>query len=285
MATNYVFRPDNDEPVDADTAAQLRLENDILKLTLEAEFGAEFGVTADIPPEIENRFLQDILSIERQSGQEPARSVFELLGKPAVPSIETLTNAEIQTELDRLYQLLENADITLVVLHDYSPAVLYRFITDELFAELVDPCKIPGMLTVFVYENYHPNHQKDLEDLTHEFLQGWKNLHWQDLEQLIFYYAVLPDGHVYNESDYLDKIRNQASQYQCIDGFDYHLKHIHFEWTPASQGLAFTEGWVSYHATLQNGETRKFDQPFKCYFSNTDGFWRISFFYLPGFYW
>lgn len=285
MSTNYAFSPGKEEPVDPETVAQLRLENDILKLTLQAEFGAHIGITTDIPPEVENRFLQDILTLERQAGQGTAATVFELIGKPAFQPLELLDDATIQAELDRLYQLLENADITLVVMHDYPPAVLYRFITEELFAALVEPCKLPGMLTVFVYENYHPNHQKDLEDLTHEFLHGWKNLHWQELEQLIFYYAVLPDGHVYNESEYLHKIRDQAAQYQRIDNFDYHIRQIQFEWTSNDQGLAFTEGWISYQATLQQGDTMTFDQPFKCFFSNTDGFWRISFFHLPGFYW
>lgn len=285
MSTNYVFSADSEDPIDPETAAQLRLENDILKLTLQAEFGARFGTRDDIPPEIENRFLQDILTIERQIGNASARTVFELLGEPTVQPVEQLTGEELQNELDRLFQLLENEDITLVVMYEYPPAVIYRFITEELFKVLIEPGKLPGMITVFVYENYHPNHQKDLEDLTHEFLHGWKNLHWQDLEQLIFYYAVLPDGHVYNEADYLEKIRMQASQYRSLDKFDYHIQKIQFEWTEKGQGLAFSEGWVTCEALLQNGDRRSFDQPFKCFFSNTDGYWRISFFHLPGFYW
>lgn len=49
MSTNYVFSADNEDPVDPETAAQLKLENDILKLTLQAEFGAMIGTADDIP--------------------------------------------------------------------------------------------------------------------------------------------------------------------------------------------------------------------------------------------
>ena len=52
---------------------------------------------------------------------------------------------------------------------------LYRFITEELFQEEIDDMRIPGMFSHYTYEEFHPNHEYDLQRYTTEFIQSYLN--------------------------------------------------------------------------------------------------------------
>ena len=47
---------------------------------------------------------------------------------------------------------------------------MYRFITQELLDEEIDDIQIPGMVSHFVYEEFHPNDEDDITDAIEEFL-------------------------------------------------------------------------------------------------------------------
>ncbi len=100
---------DDDEPLSDDPDEQLRLENELLKLKLQAETGADLYELSDMPPEVENAFLNNILAFERQLDSMQEVPIFDILGRPAdFPNEQELSDAEIDQQLDRLNDLMRD---------------------------------------------------------------------------------------------------------------------------------------------------------------------------------
>ena len=160
---------DNTNP---DKRNNLRHENDELKKKLEDEFGAAKSWTnSDLSPEMENEFLNRIMAFENAWKDTKQVTLFEYLGKPSYRRIEELKPEEIGTELDRIYALMLKHQVRLETICDVSEHELYRFITEELFLEEKDDMRVPGMMSCFTYEEFHPNHEYDIRRYTDEFIK------------------------------------------------------------------------------------------------------------------
>jgi hypothetical protein len=72
-------------------------------------------------------------------------------------------------------QILNNNQIVLDTLCKVDDRELYRFITEELFYHETDNMKMPGWVTHFTYEEFHPNHEYDLRRSCTEFLESFLN--------------------------------------------------------------------------------------------------------------
>jgi hypothetical protein len=48
---------------------------------------------------------------------------------------------------------------------------LYRFIAEELFFHEMNNVRVKGMVTCFIYEEFHPNAKLDIEDAYEYFLR------------------------------------------------------------------------------------------------------------------
>ena len=58
-------------PEDEQTEEAMRLENDIMKLKLQAEFGAQFDeISNDVSPEMEQQFLKQVYDFEKAWEQQ-----------------------------------------------------------------------------------------------------------------------------------------------------------------------------------------------------------------------
>ena len=77
---------------------------------------------------------------------------------------------ELAGELDRLFELLFENDIAIDFLHEQNDREMYRFITEEMLEEEIDDIQIPGMVSHFIYEEFHPNDEDDITDAIEEFL-------------------------------------------------------------------------------------------------------------------
>ena len=51
------------------------------------------------------------------------------------------------------------------------------------------------------------------------------------------------------------------------------------------KGMGHAEGMFRYDAEIENGEKIHFEEAFKLYMINEDGYWRIFYFVFPGFAW
>jgi hypothetical protein len=268
-----------------ENSGDLKLDIEIMKLKMQAEFGAVFGSSGEIPPDIEKQFLQDVFEIEKNMNSAGMVTVFKFIGEPTFSLLKEMCEEDVPGELDRLYQVLESNDLSLVSFHNYPPSVIYQFITEELFLEEIENYKLPGMMGVFVYENFHPNHESEIREITIDFLGGWQALKWEDMWRFLFSCAVLPDGTTLTEDEFKAKLAEQSAKYSSLQMFEFSIENIQFEWKDEVLGLGFSEGKISYLAILKSGLTRYSEGSFKCYFCNNDGYWRISSFCLPGFDW
>lgn len=156
-----------------DAEQNLRIENELLKLKMQAERGALFGGEGKIPPEIENEFLQNVQRFEEEWNERKTIKVYDLIGRPEFKPAVLLSADAIETELKRLLELMARKNVFLDVLGNYEPIVIYRFLTEELFEHETDDIRIAGWNQNFIYEEFHPNHEMDIEKNTRDFLRHW----------------------------------------------------------------------------------------------------------------
>ncbi|MDP9081252.1 MAG: hypothetical protein M3O71_27885 [Bacteroidota bacterium] len=71
------MKNENDDLTDRllsdDTEENLRMENELLRLKLRAEFGSELHDTGNLPPDIENEFLKYVFAAEQNHAKLKAR--------------------------------------------------------------------------------------------------------------------------------------------------------------------------------------------------------------------
>ena len=157
---------------------ELPIEDEIQfkRMKIELEHGGSMKMgDADIPPEIENQFLDYVLEFERQYKNARRLTIFEKIGQPVCRKSDDLSKKELKKELDNLFTLLEQHNIYLEEMYDYENEnkLIYDFITQELFEEQVDDIAIPGMNSFFTYEEFYPNHEEDLRKDSVAFWQDY----------------------------------------------------------------------------------------------------------------
>ena len=141
-------------------------ENDFLKMKLMLENGAKFGTIdtdTELPPEVENMFLKNMMEFERQAAERKKIKVFDKIGRPAnFRPVNQITESEIENEWKLLSEYLNQYSIDLDVCSpNISKRELYRFTTEELFDYEMDDMKIEGMTSGFIYDEFYPDHIYD----------------------------------------------------------------------------------------------------------------------------
>ncbi len=117
---------ESDEKFSDNPEENLRIENEVLKLKMQAESGAFFGGNKDLPPEIENEFLLHVQQFEEAWKDVKYVKVYEIIGKPDFKKADELSGTRIKEELEKLMNLLDEHDMNLDVLGDYEPLIIYR---------------------------------------------------------------------------------------------------------------------------------------------------------------
>ena len=153
----------------------IKEENEFKKLKLNLEYGAIFPdkMSNNLPPELEAMFLDSVMNFEKVYQNVKQISVYKKMGEPEFKSQFTLSDIEITIELNRILDLMNQNGLDLSVLSDYDDEdrLIYSFITEELFLHEINDINVPGMISNFVYEEFHPNHGYDLKRETEDFLK------------------------------------------------------------------------------------------------------------------
>ena len=260
----------------------IRMKNEFLQLKLKAELGAETFIAGNFPPQVENEFLKNVLAFENSFSTTPMKTIYELLEKPKhKPEIELDDNA-IELALEVLFTLMKKKQITLEFLGAYSSRTKYKFITEEFFNEAVSENRIPGMIWDLNYEEYHPNHEVEIEQKTISFITAWID---QKINKDYFGLAdtfIMPNGQIFGKDEILNKIKNIYKSFpefkDCsytIEKFDYELQN--------NIGMGFSEGIVKYIAMSRSQEKITIEGQFKLYFTLEFNSWSIFYFIFPGF--
>jgi len=148
-------------------------ENDFLKMKIMLEYGGKFydgKSNEELPPEVENEFLNNIIEFEKQFDQRKTVKVFDRIGRPcSFKSVNEIADDQIDEEYNTLLEHLEAHGIGFTVC---SPNIktkeLYRFITEELFECEMGDISAPGWTTNFIYDEFYPDpyydNARDAED-------------------------------------------------------------------------------------------------------------------------
>jgi hypothetical protein len=277
---------EDEEKFSDDPEEQLRIENDLLRLKLQAETGADLHHLEDVPPEVEHAFLNNILAFERQLDSVEEVSIFKILGEPSdFRSESDLDDEEVEAELERLTELMTENRIEVDYGMEYPARLKYKFITEELFLHETQRFDIPDMVNHYIYEEFHPNHKLTIEGIAEDFLEMWlsKSI---DEESFIFGKELVSKDHgVYSKPQFFSIIHNIFDAYLSFDNGQYKITVISFEEVNDGtevRGLGFAEGMIRYDATLESKEVQYIDEPFKIYMVQADMDWEIMSMVMPG---
>ena len=282
-----VNKYEGEENFSDDPEQNLRLENEILKLKMQAERGALFGGNMEgLPPELEAEFLKNVQQFEDSIDKASPITIYECIGQPAYKRAEEMMPDEVEGEITRIIKLMHSKNIILEVLGQYELSVIYKFITEELFMEKIREVNHPGYLHNFIYEEFHPDHKIDIARSAQEFLNHWFEKGFDENCTELASQLITAEGKIFSKEEVIEKIRNCLNSYQQFINIKFKGTDTTFEWDEKEgKGLGHAEGMFSYDAEIESGETIPINGPFKLYMINETGLWQIFYFVFPGFAW
>lgn len=278
-----------EEKFSDDPQENLRIENELLKIKLKAQFGEAFqvGMGEDIPPEIENQFLKNVLAFEEAHINTEYTTVYERIGKPAYKPASELTKEELKEACAALLALMEEQHISLDFCDGpYDDETVYRFITEEFFEHEVEKDPVDGMSSCFIYEEFHPNHTADIAKRAQEFLQHFFTAAFNEHSIELADDIIMPDGRQLTKETLLKKMQVFFDAYESFANDAWTTPHVEYKLQEAAgRGMGFSEGMCKYDALLDNNEILHFEGPYKIYMGLQYGLWQVFYFVLPGFKW
>lgn len=258
----------------------LHAENNVLKVKLALEHGMQMENTSTLSPGVENQFLKSVYAFEQQYKDAKRVSVYDYLGSPAFSKADTLTPEQTSEELSRLRSIMADRNIELDCICEYDDAIVYRFLTEELFAHEMDDMCIPGMITHFIYEEFHPNHDYDLRRQTGEFMDLVFSRPWNaDFHEIILSRQVTFCANVYDCMSISSIIQTFQEAHTSLN-----IDRMDIAEVVIDPGLtqAHVSGTLSVSGNMKQGEKIRYEGIFSFHFIREDEYWNIDAFNLPG---
>lgn len=280
---------ENEEKFSADENENLRIENELIRLKMAAQYGEAFHMGssgAALPPEIENQFLKNIMAFEEALRNSAGKmiSVYEKIKSPDFKPLDSLKKYEVEAELNKLLLLLKENGIALDFIYGpYDSEVVYKFITQELFEKQLDDFAVPGMITGFIYEEFHPNNKADIKKKTHEFFHDWISRNFDEYSGEMDYNFVNSRSEKLTREEVYKKIKLFSDCYIEFKNDGYNILEIKVDEQSDGTAMGFSEGMYKYDGILESGEFQHFEGPYKLYMRREDNYWSIFSFVMPGF--
>lgn len=272
-----------DRPLSDDPEENLRIENELLRLKLKAELGAESHSAEDLDPGIENEFLKNVMAFEQNWANAKPAKVYDLLGKPDFKRSEDLNDNEIEKALEEITDLLSEKNIEVYFGEEgYDSRTKYHFITEELFDHETTFAPMPGMTTHFDYEEFHPNHKKDIERRAEEFISQWFKQSLDEKSWELADHFILPDRKILSKAEVAAHLKSIFDAYTSFRDEKYVINDTGFQLGEGG-GVGHAGGMVRYNAVLENGEIIPIGGHFKLYMTLEVGWWSIFHIVFPGF--
>lgn len=264
----------------------LRMENDFLKMKMMVEAGALFGGSGDLPADLENLFLKNVLKFEKANAEANDRTIYEILGKPKFEEAKKLGDGNLEKEFSRLEKLLKDNYINVGFTRPRSNRFKYDFITTELFQHKTSFVPVTGMSTYFLYEEFHPDHELEIKDLTDTFLADFLERRLDENVHYINNQFLEPGGNVISLENLVKRFQSLYEAVPVFEKTSFSIEKIEFELKESEEqitGMGFSEGVINYNLVFHDGHRKEIKGPFKIYFSRECDCWSICFFYLAGF--
>ncbi|MEO5685201.1 MAG: hypothetical protein ABIQ88_21325 [Chitinophagaceae bacterium] len=278
---------DKPEKFSNDPQENLRIENEILRIKVKTELGGDYESDENLPPELENEFLKNILAFEHRYAKIKMVKIADLLGNPAVIRAAKMDDATIVKVYNELEELLAQKNIVVEFTRPRDERFKYRFITEELFAHETDDMEVEGMTKYFNYEEFHPDHEAEITDYAIKFLADWFLRKTDAAKWYLDEQFIQPDGKAFTKDEMITSFKRVFAAYTSFEDSGYAMGDVQYDLNAkantVNEGMGSAEGMVKYTAVLENGERKTIEGPFKFYFSRTFNRWRIFFFYLTGF--
>lgn len=275
-----------EEKFSNDPEEDLRLQNEFLKLKMMAESGAHFGGDGNLSPEMENQFLNNILEFEKQHSQSEEKKIKDILGNPVFEKEETLDDAEFEKANKILNDLLEEHQLQIDFSSERSERFKYNFITTEFLEHETPFFFAKGMTSHFSYEEFHPDHEQDIRERTHQFLDDFLERKLDPETYYIEDEIAEPDGNIIMREEYMKRFEAMYEATQSFEDYSFKIEKIDYELHEDDEekvSMGFSEGLITYTIVWPTGERRVIEGPFKIYFTRAWDVWKIFFFYLAGF--
>ena len=193
-----------------------------------------------------------------------------------------MSDVQVDFAFEQIVGLLSQKNIEIDFEGTYDNRTKYAFITEELFDHETDDFRIPGMVTHFSYEEFHPNYKQDIENRASEFLTGWFEQKLDEKHWCLADNFILPDRKMLSKNEVARRMKTVFDSYNAFTDCEYIIKDIGFEFRDEN-GIGHAEGLVKYNAILENTEQITIKGPFKLYLSLEYGWWSIFHIVFPGF--
>ena len=271
---------------------KLLLENELLKLKLQAELGAQFGSMPGValPPEIEKQFLEQVMAFHKHIEDNPPVPMRNHLGNPDFKPSAELSEKALEEAWEALSFLLEEKQFRVDFLAEYPLALKYDFIIGELFDEETEVPVFEGQYICFIYEEFHPNHDYDIRRRTEEFMNGFFEGSFP--ETAGWYLAgevITGDGQPLPREQLQPLLDRFHGVFSAIKEYGYSIEGTSAqpddELKSNMPRLGFSEGVIRYTVVLNDGQEQEITGPFKLYLQQVYEWWQIFSFHVHGFSW
>ena len=82
-------------------------ENEFLKLKMMAEFGGNFMGSENLPADVENMFLKQIMSFHKRQNDAKLVPIYKYIGEPEYNHVNDLSEKEVTRDLKKIMRLLK----------------------------------------------------------------------------------------------------------------------------------------------------------------------------------
>ncbi|MCY7360918.1 MAG: hypothetical protein LH629_02450 [Ignavibacteria bacterium] len=138
-------------------------DNSELKDDHKVEEMLEEEMLGELNEEDDDEFIHQVEEFEKVHSKSKMINIYDRIGKPKFKETASLDIKTIAGELKKIVIALDKFNIIVHFHNDYPDKEKYRFITEEIFKEVVEHDKKHNHIT-FLYEDYHPENADDEED-------------------------------------------------------------------------------------------------------------------------
>jgi hypothetical protein len=262
---------------------QIKAENELLKLQLLAETGVSFlkDQESKLEPEVENQWLKYIQQFEQNYQNAKQISVYEYIGKPDFELEDEISQENLENELNRLFDIMNNNGLRVDFICEYDVKTKYEFITKELYFHEIDDMRMEGMMTCFIYEEFHPNHDYDLRNHTDDFLKALLTRAWKDYDALYLNKELLnQNNQPVLDEEFIESIKLFQSAWKSFSVLKCDIFKVDFEIEKAKASVEFS---LEYEALSEDNEAKIFIGRSIFQFIYKFDFWCLHKVSLPGF--
>jgi hypothetical protein len=275
------------------------LERDLLDLKLRAEMGMLHSYSSgDLPPELEQQFLQQVYDFEKNFANGGAPSFRESL---SIPVFDPWPAAGVSWEQgeEKVTDILQwyfDHHIAVSFGYDYPPEVKYKFLTDELPEQPNFYGAEPEIATVLIYEQFVPNHGAAIEDNTRAFMEAFFGRNAEAMMDVLWREQLSPESGPYDGLRLIEYFEKWFATLSGFEKYSFDILQCGYELEISTgeeneeesglphgpSGMGYAEGFVGYWAnSLLESEPIKAVGPFKFYFEWRNGRWGIIYLVFP----